>query len=550
LFLKNYVIYLLFGSMLKNYYTLNQLVKEFRSLIGKVIVDAFTQSKNNLIIKFYDYEEQFQILQFSCLTNLEAIFLRRNFERSRANSTDIFPQIIGEKVADISLVENNRVIKMHLTEADLYFFLFGGSRNNAFLVSREGKILQSFLKPKNYVNKFLVELFEEQKLPQDSTVFDYISKHKFLGKIYADLIVEELGLNRNLLFKQLDKKFREDLDTYLNKFISKLLSSNEYFVYFAKDKYLVSLIQLPKFELQKSFKSISDAVSFTFVNNVKNIENLKEIKSIETFFLKRINFLRAKLEQANRNEQILKQTESYKSFADLLISQPNLKIKGKNLIRLVDFEGKEVTIPLKPEYDLLENAQIYYDKAKRLQEKIKQQADKKEKIKNELKFYEKALKELEQLKDTKEINDFKKRFKELMEQKEQKGQNTENRFRKFKIGPDTLVYVGKNAANNDELTFGFAKPHDYWFHARGVGGSHCILKLPKGKSPSKELLERAAQIAAYFSKAKNSKYVPVSYTQKKYIRKPKGAPSGTVLLEREEVIFVNPKIPQEGSDDF
>jgi len=74
------------------------------------------------------------------------------------------------------------------------------------------------------------------------------------------------------------------------------------------------------------------------------------------------------------------------------------------------------------------------------------------------------------------------------------------------------------------------------------------LKLSKGKMPSKELIERAAQIAAYFSKARNSKFVPVSYTQRKYVRKPKGAPAGTVLLEREEVIFVTPKIPDEGEE--
>jgi len=534
--------------MLNNYYTLFHLVNEFQFLLGKIIIEVFTQSKDNLVIKFYDGKERFQTLQFSCLTNLEAIFLRNHFERSRSNSTDIFPQIIGERVTDISLVSPNRAIKMKLTKSEIYFFLFGGSKNNAYLVSQEGIIVQSFLKPKNYINKSISELFLVHEEASNLNVFDYISKHKFLGKVYAELVIKELGIDGNLLLKQLDKKFLENIESYLNTFITKLLNSNEYYVYFARNKYLLSLIPLPEIELIKSFRSISEGVLFTFVNNIKHTQNLNEIKSIESFLSKKIGFLKAKLEQINRNEQMQKQSELYKSYADLLISQSNLKTKGISTITLEDFDGKQVKIPLKPEYDLLENAQNYYEKAKRLREKLETQINRVDKIITELQQFENAYRELKSLKNPNEISDFKKRYRELMEEQEQKGRNVGDRFRKFQIGEDAFVYVGKNASNNDELTFGFAKTNDYWFHSRGVGGSHCVLKLSKGKMPSKELIERAAQIAAYFSKARNSKFVPVSYTQRKYVRKPKGAPAGTVLLEREEVIFVTPKIPDEGEE--
>jgi predicted ribosome quality control (RQC) complex YloA/Tae2 family protein len=89
-----------------------------------------------------------------------------------------------------------------------------------------------------------------------------------------------------------------------------------------------------------------------------------------------------------------------------------------------------------------------------------------------------------------------------------------------------------------------AKPSDLWFHARGSSGSHVILKVNTGKGePGKKAKGQAAAIAAYYSKMKNATMVPVAMTEKKYVRKPKGAPPGTVVLEREKVIFAEPALP-------
>ncbi|MFN3307356.1 MAG: NFACT RNA binding domain-containing protein, partial [Candidatus Kapaibacteriota bacterium] len=90
----------------------------------------------------------------------------------------------------------------------------------------------------------------------------------------------------------------------------------------------------------------------------------------------------------------------------------------------------------------------------------------------------------------------------------------------------------------------FARPNDYWFHTRTASGSHCVLRMSGGKSPTKEIIEKAAQIAAYFSKARNSDYVPVSYTQRKFVRKAKRGETGSAVLIREDVIFVEPKKPE------
>jgi len=92
--------------------------------------------------------------------------------------------------------------------------------------------------------------------------------------------------------------------------------------------------------------------------------------------------------------------------------------------------------------------------------------------------------------------------------------------------------------------------NDLWFHARGASGSHVVLRVGTGVGdPSKEAKEAAAAIAAYYSKQRNAKYVPVAMTERKYVRKPKGSPPGTVAIDREKVMVVTPKLPEGAKSD-
>ncbi len=118
------------------------------------------------------------------------------------------------------------------------------------------------------------------------------------------------------------------------------------------------------------------------------------------------------------------------------------------------------------------------------------------------------------------------------------------RFRSYALPEGCEVLVGRNNKENDELTFHYAHPDDLFFHARGVTGSHVILRRAcTGAYPQRATIEKAAAIAAFYSKGRTSEVVPVAYTERRYVRKPKGAPPGTVNLTREKVIFVAPSLP-------
>jgi predicted ribosome quality control (RQC) complex YloA/Tae2 family protein len=102
------------------------------------------------------------------------------------------------------------------------------------------------------------------------------------------------------------------------------------------------------------------------------------------------------------------------------------------------------------------------------------------------------------------------------------------------------VLVGRTDADNDYLSFRLARPEDWWFHVRGMPGSHVILQGPPGAEPDRQTLERAAAIAAYHSKARNAGVVPVSGTRARDVTKPRGAKAGTVQIRHERVFKVRP----------
>ncbi len=121
--------------------------------------------------------------------------------------------------------------------------------------------------------------------------------------------------------------------------------------------------------------------------------------------------------------------------------------------------------------------------------------------------------------------------------------------RLFTTSDGHSVLVGRNNAENDYLTHRLAKPEDLWFHAHRVSGSHVILK-GKGKSaPSKRAIQEAAAIAAYFSKGRTSSSVPVIYTQKKFVHRPRGTRPGTATFAREKLIMARPVRPGVRSGD-
>jgi hypothetical protein len=111
-------------------------------------------------------------------------------------------------------------------------------------------------------------------------------------------------------------------------------------------------------------------------------------------------------------------------------------------------------------------------------------------------------------------------------------------YREFVTADGSVVLVGRAAADNDRLTLQVARPQDLWLHARGVTGAHVVVPLQKSRACTPETLVDAATLAAHFSDLRGEPVVDVIYTPRRFVRKRKGSPTGSVTLEREKVLAV------------
>jgi predicted ribosome quality control (RQC) complex YloA/Tae2 family protein len=112
-------------------------------------------------------------------------------------------------------------------------------------------------------------------------------------------------------------------------------------------------------------------------------------------------------------------------------------------------------------------------------------------------------------------------------------------FRRFISTDGLTIYVGRNARENDELTFGLAKSDDLWLHARGTPGSHVVVRLEKGTDPPLETIRDAATLALLYSDLKKSGKGDIIYTRRKWVKKAKGQAPGAVIVTQERSLHVS-----------
>ena len=111
-------------------------------------------------------------------------------------------------------------------------------------------------------------------------------------------------------------------------------------------------------------------------------------------------------------------------------------------------------------------------------------------------------------------------------------------YRVFHGQAGQKILVGKGASDNDTLTLTIARPHDHWLHVRGVPGSHVVVPLERKASIGQELLLDAAHLAAHFSKQRGEPTIEIAHTERRFVRKPRGAPAGSVNVDRERVFVL------------
>ncbi|MCC8111544.1 MAG: NFACT family protein [Ruminococcus sp.] len=232
--------------------------------------------------------------------------------------------------------------------------------------------------------------------------------------------------------------------------------------------------------------------------------------------------------------------------ADLISANLYRLQKGDAVAVLEDFYEPDcpmVEITLDVRLTPPQNAQKYYQSYKKSCTAEKILAEQIQKGREELAYLDSVLDALSRAETENDLDQLR---LELAEQGYLRLQRKKGKPEKaaspmvFLASDGTRILVGRNNWQNDQLTLKTAHKNDIWLHTQNIPGSHVILET-EGREPSQQILEEAAQLAAYHSKARNSAQVPVDYCLVRYVKKPVGAKPGMVIFSNQHTLYVTPE---------
>jgi hypothetical protein len=258
----------------------------------------------------------------------------------------------------------------------------------------------------------------------------------------------------------------------------------------------------------------------------------REMKRLERL---RENLVRD-LDEAARSSE-------YRHFGDLLATYRHLLRTGMSEITLKDFSGdRSVAVPLDSARSPERNIRFYFTKARKGEKGAFIIRNRALAVERDIEACRAEIARIDGLRSPADLVPLV--TPESAPRGRGPGDPAPRRFRRIPIDERHTVYVGRSDEENDILTHEFAAATDLWFHAQDVPGSHVILKGANRSTP-RAVIEKAAAVAAVFSRARNSGTVPVIYAEKRYVRRPRKSKPGTAVCQRGKTIFVKPGMPDE-----
>lgn len=248
-----------------------------------------------------------------------------------------------------------------------------------------------------------------------------------------------------------------------------------------------------------------------------------------------------------RQMQDTEKKDKYRIYGELLNTYGYEALPGaKSLEALNYYTNEAITIPLDPLLSPSENAKKYFDKYGKLKRTYEALSSLTTQVKEEI----------DHLESIQAALDIALLEEDLVQIKEElissgyirrKGGSKKVKFTSkpfhYLSSDGFHIYVGKNNYQNDELTFKFASGGDWWFHAKGIPGSHVIVKADGAKLPDRTF-EEAAKLAAYYSKGRGQDKVEIDYTEKKNVKKPNGSKPGFVVYYTNYSMMIDSDISQ------
>ncbi|WP_210116063.1 NFACT RNA binding domain-containing protein [Hymenobacter wooponensis] len=519
-----------------NYYFLRQLAPALtQQLVGYSVVTCFSQEKDELVVGLTNGIQEFW-LKAQLAAAGPMLALPESFHRARQNSVDLLPELLGQVVMEVAAWPNDRVLQLTFTNgATLLFKLYSTQPNAVFRVAPEAE----------------AELFHQRytadaELRPTPVAADALEKAPPAAnplKAYPSLGDLALAYLRT---RDYDPAPIETKWKLVREVVRELEQPAAFYITLLDGRTRLSL--LPVGEVEQPLPAADPIGALRrFVPLLLNRRAYEaELRQLRQTLEKRADEAATSAQHARRRLHALENTVGYRQTADLIMAHLSQIPAGAAQVEVVDFyqDNQPRVIKLKPAETPQRTAQNLYRKAKNQQLEIRELSARAERRESEALWSLERLEELEAL----PAGD----LRALRQWRKQHGLDPATVAKAaqelpFKVFEDSgfTILVGRNAQNNDLLTQRYAHKDDLWLHAKDVTGSHVVIRHRSGHSVPEPVLERAAQLAAWYSRRKNDSLCPVTYTPKKFVRKPKGAIAGQVVVERENVLLVVPANPFE-----
>lgn len=513
-----------------NYYFLKQLSAKVHDQIkGATFIESYSQEKDELIISFLLNNDELFFIRATLTSSFSCLSFPAEFKRSRKNSVNLFSLLEGDIVIKIQQFKNERAFSIHFQSGNQLLFKMFGNRSNIILVSTSGeKILFKNKLPNDKeiqideLDRFIEPSFESFNLDQNlSTHFPtfgkpvklWLNNQDYQSKSFVaqwDLLKETESLLNNSTF-YLCKNKQKPIFSLLEGADCEKLSNdpivavNSFYQYFSKTYY---------FESRKT----------TTLNAL-----LKKKRQTENY----ISNSEQKLASLSKGPQP-------KEIGDIIMANLHNIHVGEIETTLFNFyTNTDDKIRLNKNISPQKNAENYYRKGKNRKIEIASITKSIESKQSVLEVTNSLISQIETCDSGKLLNSI------IKENSLEKASNKELIIVPYKefVIDGFRIWVGKNAKSNDELTLKYSYKEDLWLHVKDVPGSHLLIKYESNRNFTPQIIEKSAEIAAYYSKRKTDSLAPVIYTPAKFVRKRKGSLPGQVVVEKEKVILVRPKKP-------
>lgn len=503
--------------MHNNYFFLKRLAAELQEkLAGATLLECFSQSKDELVLGFALKSHEDFYWKADLKSTFSCLYFPQDFARARRNSVNLFPEIINQKVKNIFVYNNERAICLSFKNGYSLVFKLFGNRSSCILYKDELGI------------KVFNKQYEQDKSHAKS------SWHRELVVSEEDIVSHQTELYK--VWPTLGKEFSDHLAEQvkdLNSFQLALQNLEYSPLFISETDDLPQILLFEQEQTSETFQSAIEAIN-QFYQKYIRIHSLDDGKKVAK------RDINSKIKQATKRKKKLEirleelmNERPLNQVADIIMANLHQIPSKAEKVTLFDFyQEKDIEIVLKYNKTPQDIAAQLYKKSKNRSKELNALEDNLNFLEQEIISLNTTLSEIEETDSMRDLNKYRKETAKQVEKE------AAPRFKEFTCR-DYTIYVGRNARNNDEVTKA-AHKDDLWLHAKDVSGSHVIIKTKSGQKVPKDVIEYAAGIAAFYSKRKTDTLCPVMVTPRKYVRKIKGAPAGSVMVDKEEVVLVKP----------